>query len=345
MKYKDFLRDRFAAYLIYSFAWALALVFLSAFHVCLQALVIISIIYLLAIFSAELWTFLRKKTYYDKMENCLIELDQKYLLCEMSECPSFLDGRILHETLQETNKSMCERIAEYRLENKEFREYIELWVHEIKLPLASLQLMCHNDGNSKYTEPIKRMNNCIENVLYYARSEMAEKDYLIRAISLKHAFGRIAVKNREELQGRNVTVHTENLDIAVMTDGKWLEYILGQLMSNSMKYFSPDRTPEIFVSAESLKDRILLRFYDNGVGIPESDLPYIFEKSFTGENGRTHAKSTGMGLYIVKKLCNKLGHAVSVRSEQGVFTEICIAFGRNDYNKMQEFQSFNLTEL
>ena len=116
-----------------------------------------------------------------------------------------------------------------------------------------------------------------------------------------------------------------------MTDGKWLSFILGQLMSNSLKYEST----EISVTGEDFPDRTVLRFRDNGIGIPESDLPHIFEKSFTGENGRTHTKSTGMGLYIVKKLCDRLGHAVEVSSVQGEFTEIAIAFGKNELYKFE----------
>jgi hypothetical protein len=335
MKCRDFLKDRLATYAVYGFAWVLAVIFLSAFHVRMQAVVIVSVIGFLAVFSTELRNFLQKKAYYDKLESCLEQLDKKYLLCEMLENPDFLDGRILQNTLSETGKSMCEYIAEYRLENKEFREYIELWVHEIKLPLASLQLMCHNDKNTRYIEKIGQIDSYIENVLYYARSETAEKDYLIREVSLKRAFGEIAVKNREGLQERNVTVCTENLDVNVMTDGKWLEYILGQLMGNSMKYFSHEREPEIRVYAENAKEKTVLHFRDNGIGISERDLPYVFEKSFTGENGRTHAKSTGMGLYIVKNLCGKLGHGVTAKSVQGEFTEIIITFGKNDYNKIQ----------
>jgi hypothetical protein len=230
---------------------------------------------------------------------------------------------------------MCEHIAKYRHENMEFREYIELWVHEVKLPVATLQLMCHNDGNTKYAEYLKKMDAYIENVLYYARSENAEKDYLIKEVSLKRAFADTALKNREELQGRNVSVHTENLDINVMTDSKWLAYILGQLMSNSIKYFSPDRKPELRVYAEDKQDKTMLYFRDNGIGIPESNLPYIFEKSFTGENGRTHRESTGMGLYIVKKLCDKLGHGILVKSAEGEFTEIILSFGKNNLHKPQ----------
>ena len=190
--------------------------------------------------------------------------------------------------------------------------------------------MCHNDGNKKYSDKLKRIDDYIENVLYYARSKNAEKDYIIKPVSLKRVFADIAIKNREELQERNIALHTEKLDVNVMTDGKWLGFILGQLMGNGMKYDAS----EIIVMAEDFPDKTVLHFRDNGIGIPESDLPYIFEKSFTGENGRTHRKSTGMGLYIVKKLCDKLGHSVSASSVQGDFTEIIITFGKNDLHEV-----------
>lgn len=331
MKLTDFLKDRLMAYLIYIISWVLILILMVAFHLSFQAIIMISLLLFLAVITAELWDYFRRKRYYDKLLHCQDELDQKYLLSEMVENPDFLDGRILYEVMQETNKSMCEHIAEYRRENKAFREYIELWVHEIKLPVASVQLMCHNDHQTKYTEQLKRIDDYIENVLYYARSRNAEKDYLIKSVSLKRVFSDIAVKNREELQERNITLHTANLDVNVMTDSKWLGFILGQLMGNSMKYDAA----EITVTAEDFPDKTVLHFRDNGIGIPESDLPYIFEKSFTGENGRTHRKSTGMGLYIVKKLCDKLGHSVSAQSKQGEYTEILITFGRNDLHDVR----------
>lgn len=330
MKLKEYLRDRLAAYLIYAASWLILLIFMSAFRISLQAVAIISLILFLAVTIAEMWGFLRRKSYYDKIMNCMKELDKKYLLSEMTESPDFLDGRIMHDILCETNRAMCEDIAEYRRENKEFREYIELWVHEIKLPVAGLQLMCHNDGNSKYAEQLRRIDDYIEDVLYYARSGNAEKDYIIKSVSLKRVFADIAIKNREELQERDISLSTENLDVNVTTDSKWLGFILGQLMGNSMKY---DAT-EITVRAEDFSDKTVLHFRDNGCGIPEKDMPYIFEKSFTGENGRTHKKSTGMGLYIVKKLCDKLGHGVAAQSSEGEYTDIIITFGKNDMHKV-----------
>ena len=169
-------------------------------------------------------------------------------------------------------------------------------------------------------------------MLYYARSGSAEKDYIIKPVSLKRTFADAALRSREELQERGISLRTEGLDTEVVTDGKWLTFIFGQLMAKSMKY----RAEEIFVSAQVLPDRTELRFRDDGCGIAESELPYIFERSFTGSNGRTQAKSTGMGLYIVRKLCRKLGHGISASSEQGKFTEICMTFGRNDLHDVRQ---------
>ena len=330
MKLREHIKDRLPAYLIGLAVWAMVLIFMFVFRVTKEAAIIISGLALLGAIAAELWDFLRKKSFYDKLANDLELLDKKYLIAEMLEEPRFLEGRILSEAMHEANKSMCEQIGVHRRDSSEFREYIELWVHEIKLPVASLQLMCHNDGNKKYAEQLHRIDDYIENVLYYARSGNAEKDYMIKPVLLKRVFADIAIKNRSELQQRGISLSTEGLDTEVMSDSKWLGFMLGQLMGNSMKY----EATEISVSAEVLPDRTVLRFRDNGVGISEHDLPYIFEKSFTGENGRTHGSSTGMGLYIVSKLCGKLGHGISAESKQGEFTEIIITFGRNDLYKM-----------
>lgn len=326
MKLHLYLKDRFPAYLIGMVTWLLILIFLYTFHVSAEAAVIVTGLALVGTVLAEIWGYLRKKPFYDNLLMQLAQLDQKYLLHEMIEEPSFYEGKIICDVLRESNKSMCEQIAQYRRETEAFREYIELWVHEVKLPVASLQLISHNDGNTKYAEQLSRIDGYIENVLYYARSENAEKDYIIKPVVLQRIFTETAVKNRTELQERNITLHTKNLGMQVMTDSKWLGFIFGQLLSNSIKY----QATEITVSAEDSPEKTVLHFRDNGIGIPERDLPYIFEKSFTGENGRTHAKSTGMGLYIVKKLCGKLGHGISAESEQGRYTEFRIVFGKND---------------
>lgn len=324
-----FLRDRLPRYLILAVASALVLIFLFTFHVPAECVVIVSVLALIGAVITELWEFFRRRSFYDKLSSDLEQLDRKYLLPEMLEEPEFLDGRILCTAVQEADKSMHEQISAAHRENSDFREYIEMWVHEIKLPVAGLQLMCHNDGNTRYAEQLRRIDEYIENVLFYARSGSAEKDYIIKPVTLKRVFSDIAVRNREELQERCISLRTEGLDTDVLTDAKWLLFILGQLMNNSIKY----EADEIAVTAEVLPDRTVLHFRDNGIGIPAADLPNIFEKSFTGENGRTHGGATGMGLFIVKKLCGRLGHAVSAASVQGEYTDISVTFGKNELYK------------
>lgn len=312
------------------------LLFMAAFHIQTELIVIMSVVLGIFAVTAEVWEFTRKKSFYADLLSKLDSLDRKYLISEMLTLPTFYEGRLVCEVLHESNRSMCESVAKYRRNASDFREFIEMWVHEIKLPVSSLLLMMHNHKDKfdgKALEQLRRIDGYTDTVLYYARSENAEKDYLIKETSLKRAVSNAAVKNREDLLLHNVQLKTEKLDVSIMTDSKWIEFILGQLIANSIKFISDQRKALIAIWAEDFLDRTILHFRDNGIGIPESDLPYIFEKSFTGENGRTHAKSTGMGLYIVKNLCCRLGHDISVNSVKGEFTEFEISFGKNDFYK------------
>lgn len=338
MKGSEYSKDRITAYLMRAIALMIALIFLFAFRVQVQAIIVVAVIFLMTSVSLELWDYWRKREFYQRLATALAELDQKYLLPELVEQPGFYEGRLFADVLRECDKSMAEHVADYRRQNREFREYIELWVHEAKIPVASLRLMCHNNGSTpkKMIGQIGRIDDYIENVLYYARSENAEKDYVIKEVSLQKCFGSVAVKNREALQILGAEIETSGLNRSVMTDGKWLEYIIGQLMANSMKYSSPEHKLVIRVHAEQMDDRVLFHFKDNGKGIDASDLPYVFEKSFTGKNGRENQGSTGMGLYIVRNLCERLGHQIEVFSEYGEYTEVLIHFMKHDFYKMDE---------
>lgn len=339
MKLSSYIRDRLWFYMIFAAALGLILLFLMAYRVSSQLIICICMIFFFFLISEELIGFLRKARFYTDMRCKLDGLDKKYLIHEMISKPDFLEGEILYEALCDTNKSMCENVAEYKRSSAEFRDFIEMWVHEVKLPVASLQLMAHNHRDSiseRYIEQLRRIDDYTDQVLYYARSENAEKDYIIKETSLKRAVARVALKNREAVQLAGASIETEGLELPVMTDGKWLEFMLGQFMANSLKYTVPDREPVIRITAEDKEDRVFLHFRDNGAGITSGDIPRVFEKSFTGENGHTYARSTGMGMYIVKCLCDRLGHGISVSSKQGSFTEFTIAFAKNDHYLMAD---------
>ena len=336
MKLTDFIKDRYFVFLSRIIAFVIILMFMTAFHIPAEPIIIISVIFLLLTIVLEAWEFFRKNFFYNDLLDKLEGLDKKYLISEMLEEPRFYEGQLICEALRQANKSMCENVAEYRRSAADFREFIEMWVHEIKLPVSSLLLMTHNhksESSRKIPEQLRRIDGYTDTVLYYARSENAEKDYMIKEVSLKRTISNVAVKYREDLLLHNVRLHTSELEKKILTDGKWLEFILGQLLANSLKFFPEQREAVIEISAEEFPDRTVLHFRDNGIGIPENDLPYIFEKSFTGENGRTHARSTGMGLYIVKNLCGRLGHEITVNSVKNEFTEFVITFAKNDFYK------------
>lgn len=333
MSGRDYLRDNLIGILISIGTWLLVAAVLLCYHAGMELVLFLSVVYGLGMAVRLLWDYLRKRTFYQELADGIEQLDKKYLISEILQEPEFAEGQLFHEILYESGRAMNEHIDGYRREAADFREYIELWVHEIKLPVASLLLMSHNDGENgrKYTEQLHRIDSYIENVLYYSRSESTAQDYIIKPVQLGDCFKHAAVRNRAELLALGASIHTEGLDKVVMTDGKWLEFMLGQLISNSIKYHADDRPLELQICAEETADSVTLHVRDNGKGIPSADLPYIFDKSYTGENGRTGVRSTGMGLYIVKNLCGRLGHKVTAASVQGEYTDISITFGIHRY--------------
>lgn len=341
MKFKDYLKDKLFMVMAAIICFGLSALMFAAFRIQSDMAIVILGIWAVFVMTILLWDYFRKKKFYDELLTNLERLDKKYLVLETLESPSFYDGELLVQVLYDIDKSMCENVREYSKSIEEFKDYIEMWVHEIKLPIASLQLMCHNNKNildKKYLEQIRRMDNYADQILYYVRSEHAENDYLIKETELGKIVTKAAVHNKDDLLACNINFNVENIDCMVYTDAKWFEFILNQLISNSIKYRQQDDLeyqPCIKLSACDCGDKIELHIWDNGIGIPAQDLPKVFQKAFTGENGRIGAKSTGMGLYIVHRLCRKLGHTVDIVSKQGEYTEIIIGFGKNDFMKPQ----------
>lgn len=334
MRFTEFVKDRTAGVCISLGTYLLMLFFMRSYDFSRDMILLLSVIFFAGEVSRFFWEYFRRRDFYRTLRDGAEQLDKKYLISEIVDEPNFLEGKIFYEVLYRSGRSMAERVGKYRRDTEELQEYIELWVHEIKLPVASLLLMSHNDENGeKYRRQLGKIDGYIENVLYYARSKISAKDYIIKQVSLADIFRNTAVRNRGELQALGVSLIAEGLDVNVTSDEKWLEFIFSQIFSNSMKYFSGERAPELRVYAEENDECVSLHFWDNGIGIPESDMPYIFDKSYTGENGRTHSRSTGMGLYIVKNLCGRLGHKISAESVRGEYTEIIISFGKNDFVK------------
>ena len=334
MKLSKYLKNNFLNLLLVIIIIAIIDLILISFKTNEQAIIGVTFTVIIGFTISILYDFNRRKKFYNKLLINLDLLDKKYLITEMIEKPDFYEGEILYDALYEIDKSMAERIKEYSLNIADFKEYIEMWIHEVKLPLASLNLIVHNHkelSDKKITEQLKRLDDDVEQVLYYVRSENAEKDYLIKETELNKVISNVAMKNKDILLENNINFEVEVGNTKVLTDSKWLEFILNQMISNSIKYIRNNVEHLIKITTEENNKNVILRVYDNGIGISKSDIPKVFDKTFTGNNGRKIETSTGMGLYLSKQLCKKLGHKITIDSKENEYTEVSILFNKNDF--------------
>lgn len=335
MRFKDFIKEKLLIITLLFFGIVTIEIFLLAYQVDSFIKIYIPIIILGLYFIAVLYEYFKKKNFYNKLQKILEELDEKYLITEIIENPNFIDGKILKNILEQINKSMLENVNTYKYLTEDYKEYIELWIHEIKLPIAASKMVIENNKNTvtkSIDEELDKIENYTEQALFYARSNTVEKDYYIRKCYLKDIVNESIKKNKSILIQEKITMNIHDLNIEVHTDSKWIVFILNQIIQNSVKYKKQEGTTEIELYAKQGKDNVILHIKDNGIGIKRSEISRIFEKGFTGTNGRLqNKKSTGIGLYLCKKLCDKLGIAIEVESDENKGTEIKLVFPQDSY--------------
>lgn len=328
MKTNEFIREKLYL-LVIGFLTSLVIsLFLFAIRVNTQVIAIIIFLVWLQVIAVFLVEYVRRATYYRQLQATLDGLDQKYLLTEIIDEPLFMDGRVLYDTLKTVNKSMCDYVNTYKLAQNEYKDYIEMWVHEIKTPLAASKLIISNNSNSvteSINEEIEKVESFVEQALFYARSTALEKDYIIKPINLQSVVSKIIRKHSKVFIYKKIKVDLENLAVEVYCDNKWLEFIVEQIISNALKY-TKQASGEIRIFTTTQEHTIYLHIQDNGVGIDTHDIDRIFEKGFTGKNGRTNEKATGIGLYLCKTLCEKLYLSIDAQSQVGTGTTIIIGF-------------------
>lgn len=339
MKLGKYIVDQYLSILLILFSYFVVLLLLLVFHVNISLILAITFVFfIMSIFLLGI-DFVRKKRFYDDL-TCNTELlDQKYLVLETISKPSFYEGEIFYHNLYEIDKSMSENIQKNKREMEDFKEYIEMWIHEVKLPISSLILLCHNHKeklNKSFLEQVRRLDNYIDQVLYYVRSNYTEEDFVIKKVSLEKVVGNVLLKNKEDLLESKIDLEVNLENVEVYSDMKWLEFILNQIINNSIKYRAEKRKSYIKIFADIQKHQTILSIVDNGIGIPKQDLNQVCNKSFTGENGRGKTKSTGMGLYIVDKLCKKMGHILEISSIYHESTTVRIIFGNNNFYQVEE---------
>ena len=331
MNGKQYLKNQLPVILINLLGMLALALFLIASGNGIQTVLFILVVWLIVLASCLLLFYFSRKKYLNKLLDMTEQLKERYLLPEIMQEPERADEQVFYQIMKMAEKSMLERIGEVQRERKEYKEYIEQWIHEVKTPITAIKLICENNRCSFTRElmaELENINRFTEQALYYARSEHTEKDYSVREISLSDVVHGAIADNKYLLRQNNVAVTVENVEYSIYSDDKWLRFILDQLISNAVKYRADQPALHFFAVKEN--DSIILSVEDNGIGIPQSDLPRIFEKGFTGQNGRMIRSSTGIGLYLCRRLCDKLGIGISASSE-GKGTAISLSFRINDF--------------
>ncbi len=319
MKFREYVSAKAITLSFLGFG-ALLLFILAAFSgVSIQLLSCFSILYLLIISAWLSVSFLAEQRKLKKLENLIQNLPEKHLLGETLPIPSSPVEQRYYRIMKEVSRSAIGAAEQSMHETESYCSYVESWIHEMKTPLTACSLILANDGNpGKLKAELKRADNLTETILYYARLRTLEKDTKMKTFSAAQVIDEAIKSEMELLIAAKIRVET-NGDFTITSDSKSLCFILKQLFINCAKY-CPGCTIQITAQEGTISVR------DNGPGIPSYELGRVFERGFTGSNGKKLGGSTGMGLYIVRELCRHLDIALKMESVQGEGTEVMLTF-------------------
>jgi len=332
MRFIDYLKDKILIILLNISALFCLDIFLILVNNSINTIVIISSVWIFVLALYIFVEYYRRNSFFKKIDDISDELDKKYLISELMEDSYRLEDKKYKNIIRRSNKSVIERINQLEDEQKDYKDYIESWVHEIKLPITTMELICENNKNEvtrKLQAELSRIDNFVEIILYYARLDKVYKDYIIKEIDLSEVVYETISKNKTYFIQNKMMIDV-NCTHTVFSDKKWLVFIINQILINSTKY-KREPVGKISIYTEAVKDGVKLYIEDNGIGIEKSEINRIFDKGFTGTNGRQNKKSTGIGLYLCKKLCTKLGIEIYAESEVNEYTKIILLFPKDDY--------------
>ncbi|MGE7130878.1 sensor histidine kinase [Lysinibacillus xylanilyticus] len=263
-------------------------------------------------------------SFYNRLSNPRITTNE---LIKNSDTPPL--SIALDRLLQMQDKNYQDQLKKWERKQQEQMTFMNHWVHQMKTPLSVIELITQDSDDFRFdsiNEETERIKRGLEMVLYAARLETFEQDFHVDGIHLLEMVDSVIYENKRLLIRSYIYPEVKiDSNLTVETDKKWFRFILNQVLSNAIKY-SSRKNEKVTLSAYSKGRAVILEVRDYGVGIPNVDLPRVFNPFFTGENGRKFKESTGMGLYLVKEVCEKLNHKVELESEVGKGTKVRIIF-------------------
>ena len=289
----------------------------STINKSFQDIMYMDILILLIVLIAFIYGFVKEKNKYSNILKYSYELDNKIKDFHLNVFSNMLEKQKLeHLKKEEKLKSNI----------NDFEDYITKWVHDIKINIAVIYLLLENFEEEKFQKIIcemKQMEFSVNQVLYVTRANNYNLDIKSEQVAVKDEIKKAIKENAEFFINKNIEIMLEVPEFSIISDRKWIYYILSQIINNSSKYTNGNGQLYIFSKEDSKAYYLYIK--DNGIGIPKEDINRIFNKGFTGKNGR-RTKSTGIGLYYAKKMCNNLNIDLKVESEEGEYTEFADYF-------------------
>jgi signal transduction histidine kinase len=331
MRFSEYIKDK--RYFIVFYVMIMIFVSLIMLASSNQQNILSQIIYtflsctLFAFIYITIGYFYRRKFYRELKD--LVESGQHGIL-PLPETQNY-DQRLFLHLFAKIMEDNVKQIQKSNDEKRDQQEFILSWIHEVKLPIAASRLLMENSENKtvefivdKFEDELDKIDDYVEQALYYSRIDSFSKDYFIKEIKVNQIIKNSVKKYSKLFINKEIRFEMEETEQFVQSDSKWLGFVIDQLIANSLKYTNEGGQITVLFDEDRNEKRIRIR--DNGIGIKLEDLNRVFDKGFTGSIGRTHAKSTGMGLYLAKQLAKKLGHNITIESEEGCYTIVTIHF-------------------
>lgn len=335
MNIKDYLNKRIGIISLNIISLITLSIFLFSVGNPFRVIKIVAITWIIELLIYLLYEYKAIKKHFNEINKYIENTDKKYLLSEIIKEPKYIEAMPYYYALKKASKSMRDEINTIKKQRKDYKEYIEKWVHEVKTPISAIKLIEENNKTSTsrlVLQQLEEIDTYVEQALFYARSEDVEKDYLVKEISLDECINRVITKNKQVLILNNINIEIDDINKSIYSDSKWLEFIVNQIIVNAIKYRRDDN-PTIKIYTNEIKNAVELIICDNGIGIPSYEIDRVFDKGFTGNKGRLNYKSTGIGLYLCKNLCDKLGLLIKIESKEDKYTKVRIIFPKGNFSK------------
>ena len=320
---KSYLKKNIKVYILFIVFILIFFIMFYLYNLPLEALIYTGSFCFLAALIASFSDYTNYKESYKKL-NFL----EQNILNDLDALPKSLDIRIdyYHKIIEKLYEELEKLTQENRQKNTDMVDYYSMWVHQIKTPIAAMNFLLDNEEVDQkiLQQELFKIERYVEMVLTYIRLDSISSDYVITKINLDEVVKDTVKKYATLFINKKIKLNYVSHETMVISDKKWLSFAFEQILGNSVKYSSSGGE----ITIETSENKLVIE--DKGIGIKEEDLPRIFEKGFTGFNGRYEKKSSGLGLYLCKKTLDKLGHHIEISSTVGKGTRIEITFPKED---------------